>query len=327
MGAEIQDQPENHIKMMMIQDLLVAEKDFLKRFQATGEMMKMKNLLLEMRKHQYANRYGDYIKIAPLWYRTNIGLGWPGREVKTRAKYWKYFAKKLQAEANLHESEMRRVYIYGHINQRATAAVRYACSDLGISYSHAVWSIYGYSNINSRAYQNLEEIRKDGTYGNLAKILFFDKAELHKIFSQADSEVDILALEQKIQEEIDTWFHCTEPDDPDTWTPTIACLEVARNERERLRQEAGNDQERQTQLGLVARQGEQIQPNIGKRRAPEREVSTIRNIQMRAARRALQAERDQVTDKLIRLNAEAIRSGLDYFSDDWTFSIDDSELE
>lgn len=328
MAAETQDQREKHVKTLMIQDVLIAEKDFLQKFQATGNMTKMKNLLLEMRIHQYAHRYADYLKIGPLWCRFDTRPEWPERNVKI-PKFWETMAKRLQDEAHLDEGEIRRGCNYGHVKQEATAAILYACADLGISYDLAAWSISEYDDINSKACQSLENLQKDRSYSKLAKVLFFDRKEVHRIFSEASAEIVIHTLEQAIQAEIDTWFHCAEPDDPETWTPTIACLDVARKERERLRQEAkkhqADDDAMQAQLGLAPRRwSEPNQPNIGKRRAPEHEVSAIGMMQMRAIKWELRAELNRVADNLIRLDSAAWRSGLNEFSAYWDSSDDDS---
>lgn len=301
MATKTQDQQEEkNIKTAMIRDRLTGEIEYLKKYQGSNCLILLQNALLSLRRSQYVNRYGDYLKLIPICIRVVPYKAPPhGHQDFTIGEYWEHAAKTLQAEDEVHEREMRRGYIYGHIRQRGIVSLMHACSSLGISHELALWSIMEFGADISPLYQNLGlgDLRKNGEYSTLAKILYHDQVELDKVSSEEDSETGIIALENLIQEEIDTWFHCIVPDDPETWVPTTALLEVARKERERRFQE-------HAQIRQAARKSGPNQANIGKPRVSDLQVSTRREAQIRAAIQELATERAFLLTRLDEIGQE-----------------------
>lgn len=89
------------------------------------------------------------------------------------------------------------------------------------------------------------------------------------MFSELRSGIDLAALEAIMQGEIDTWFICPVPNDPNQSYPTVALLEVTSNEWERLKQP--NEKQANIQKGKreseekAAQRGESSQINHQKK--------------------------------------------------------------
>lgn len=238
MTAETQDQRKKCAMMIRSQEILMQGEDFLDPFQISDSEFEFQNELFKLRKTQYLARYVDSNKIDPpriQRYPSNTMFG--DSQSVPESDFWTDFACELSTEDWRYKIGIREGYSVDTHRRTVTSGVVYSCAELGISDELAIQSILKYELKNWQIYNDLDDLRKDGKHGTLAKILYFDKAELNMVFSEFKFEKEIAAFEKIIQGEIDTWFHCIDPDDPETWMPTEAFLKVARNERERRKEQ------------------------------------------------------------------------------------------
>ena len=97
-----------------------------------------------------------------------------------------------------------------------------ACTALGISKELALWSIQECGKRNGEFHCELDDLKREGGYSQLARVLYADRNDLDSTFSFLESETDLARLKEIIQGQIDDWFEDTElnPENPNTWVPS-----------------------------------------------------------------------------------------------------------
>ncbi|KAL9101816.1 MAG: hypothetical protein Q9163_002963 [Psora crenata] len=227
LNAETTKEREISLRLVIVEEKLVQEKDFLKPLDSQSE--ELQDHLLKLRELEYFMRYGDYIQIIPtrirLYTSKNKTENW---ELLLGQNYWSNIAKELDAEEEGRQAtRFRTGSILDHPNLRVTYAVSRACQELGISEEMVVRSIMEYGRRNNFVHLNLADLRKEGDFHLLAKILYTDREGLSLIFSEVTSETDLARLRDIIQNEIDTWFNTSvNPGLPTTWCPTEALIQA-----------------------------------------------------------------------------------------------------
>lgn len=222
--AETTEQREYHAMMVMAEERLIQDKGFLQPLKST-QRAELEDELLQLRELQYLVRYGDYMKIIPTRIRLDASKqksrNW---QLISGSNYWSRISTTLESEEAARKEAVRVGSDLSKLKRPTTAAVYVACADLGISEELAVWSIHEYGTRNRAAHRNLEDLKKEGEFHLLARILCADREELSSTFSMIKSKTDIRLLRAIIQSEIDTWFDYTSdfPNHPATWVPSAA---------------------------------------------------------------------------------------------------------
>lgn len=99
------------------------------------------------------------------------------------------------------------------------AAVYNASRSLGISEQVAVWSIIEYGLRNEKVYRDLEALRAEGDFQQLANVFSADIEDLDLVFSEFRTDTNKECLKSVITTEIQRWFRVRRMDDPKTWIP------------------------------------------------------------------------------------------------------------
>ncbi len=148
--------------------------------------------------------------------------------------YWSDIAQTLKIEEETQQEIILKGSVLDPIKLDITIAISAACSDLGISKERVVWSIMEYGACNLQVHRDLVDLREEGKFPLLAKILCADRNELSSTFSEFKSETDLSFLRTIIQTEIDTWFDTSDnPDHPDEWIPTTALRQFRKDALEK----------------------------------------------------------------------------------------------
>ncbi len=218
LNAETHEERERCITMVMAKERLIQDNRFLRplRFEQSAEL---EDQLLRLRELQYYVRYGDYLKIIPTRLRLHASKdkleNW---QLLSGKKYWSGIAHNLKVEEETRQEILRKGSVLDPVRLDTTIAISTACSDLGISKELTVWSIMEYGARNLQVPRDLVDLRKEGQFPLLAKILCADRDDLSSTFSELRSETDLSSLRTIIQTEIDTWLDTSDnPDHPDEW--------------------------------------------------------------------------------------------------------------
>ena len=240
--AETTEERERCVVMIVTEERLIQEKRFLRPIRS-AQSMEMEEQLLELRELQYCARYGDYMKIIPSRLRHTASTkklkNW---QFLCSNSYWSDIALNLKDEQESLQELIRKGSVLDPVKRDIIIAVSAACSDIGISKELAVWSIIEYGFRNQQVHRDLEDLRENGKFPLLAKILYTDREELNLTFSEFKSETDVAFLRYIIQSQIDTWFDTSpNPDYPDEWEPT----EALRRVRSKARKDANKPSKEQ----------------------------------------------------------------------------------
>lgn len=196
----------------------------------------MEDQLLKLRELQYHVRYGDHLKTIP----TRLPIHASKNKLENSRllsgnNYWFDIAENLKVEQATKEEAIRKGSVLDDYELDTTVAVITACWDLGISKELAVWSIMEYGDRNLQVHRDLLDLRSEGKFPLLAKILCADRNDLDSTFSELKSETDLSSLRTIIQTEIDTWFDTSDnPDHPDEWIPTTALRQFRKDALDRV---------------------------------------------------------------------------------------------
>lgn len=103
-----------------------------------------------------------------------------------------------------HAAKSRRATESLDLDTRVSVSM--ACRDLGISEDLAVWSIIEYGERNQTFHGDLDSLKADGDFRQLALVLYTDLEDIDCVFSKIQSETDKHVLKSFIYDEIDRWF-------------------------------------------------------------------------------------------------------------------------
>ncbi len=235
MTVETDEERVTYAERITVQEHLILKKDFLRPLPRPQHVIEMEQEILKLRQIEYFARYGDYL---PTRIRAHASkTRFEGSNLLTDGRYWTDIAAKIKHEDQLLEEQRRVGNTQGPVDGRYHLAISYACHSLGISKELVLWSVKEYGESNAGVHRDLEDLRKAGRAQDLAKILFTDREELSLTFSVIKSKVDIDALREIIQGEIDKWFDCDDPDDPYSWWASEALRDVRKQEKLRLEQQ------------------------------------------------------------------------------------------
>lgn len=138
-------------------------------------------------------------------------------------------------------------------------SVAMACRDLGILEDLAVWSIVEYGERNRKFHRDLDSLKANGDFCQLALVLYTDLEEIDCVFSELRSKTDKHALKSFICDEIDKWFdNSFDPEDVNAWIAKpelIAAYKEAKATRDtstKAEKKAANISENQRRSGKKA---------------------------------------------------------------------------
>ncbi len=233
--AESPEERERCTTMVMAEERLIQEKHFLRPLK-NNQGVEMEDQLLKLRELQYYVQYGNDPKTIPtrlpIHARKNKLENW---ELLLGNNYWSDIAENLKVEEATKQAAILKGSVLDDYELDTTVAVSTACWDVGISKELAVWSIMEYGNRNLQVHRDLLDMRSDGKFPLLAKILCADRNDLDSTFSELTSETDLSSLRTIIQTKRDTWFDTSDnPDHPDEWIPTTALRHIRKDALERL---------------------------------------------------------------------------------------------
>jgi len=315
--AETTEQRENHAMMIMAEERLIQDKEFLQPLKS-AQRAEMENQLLQLREVEYLVRYGDYMKIIPTRLRLHASQhkleNW---HLISGNTYWSRIAVNLELEEKARKKAVR---VGGKVTMPTTGAVYVACADLGISEDRAIWSILEYGTRNRSVHRDLNELKREGEFPLLASILCADRNELSSTFSLIKSETDITHLKTIIQSEIDTWFDYASkyPNHPATWAPSKALrhfyddgVEKAKNPskdeikqanitRSQRQSEEKAARQKEASMGTSSLAGKKRIASTEEPRGSERE----RQERTRQQRFRLLAKKCKLEDEMGRINRE-----------------------
>ena len=234
LNAETHEERERCVTMVMAEERLIQDKRFLRPLKSE-QSAELEDQLLRLRELQYYVRYGDYLKIIPTRLKLHASKdkleNW---QLLSGNNYWSDIAQNLKIEEETQQEIIRKGSVLDPVRLDTTIAISTACSDLGISKELAVWSIMEYGARNLQVHRDLVDLRKEGKFPLLAKILCADRNELSSTFSEFKSETNLSFLRTIIQTEIDTWFDTSDnPDHPDEWVPTTALRQFRKDALEK----------------------------------------------------------------------------------------------
>lgn len=237
LNTEAVEKRDHHVIMIIAEERLMQEKEFLRPFKSASTI-EMGDQLLQLREFQYIARYGDYMKIIPNRLKIHASnTKFEDWELISGSVYWSKIADQLEEE----EKKRKEATSKG-LFQVTSAPVAYAifkaCYDLGISDDLAIWAIKEYAARNRGAHRDLIDLKKEGQYSLLAMILCADRNELFSTFSCIGSETDLTHLQNIIQGEIDTMFEDTveNPTNPSVWVPSPALRQIHRDAMQKAKQ-------------------------------------------------------------------------------------------
>lgn len=255
--AETAAERESHARMIMTEEKLIQEQNFLRPLKSAEEA-EMEDQMLQLREFQYYARYGNYMKIIPNRLRlkaSNKKLeNW---QLISENHYWTSIAAKIEEEEKS-RSEAVLKGIVQSLRQPTIAAVYGACTDLGISDKMAIWAIKEYGARNRGVHRDLNDYKKKGQFPLLASILWADRNELFSTFSSIRSETDLNHLQAIIQSEIDVCFEdaAKYPDHPDAWIPSLALRQIHDDAAHKAKQPS-KEETKQSNIAKAQRKSEE----------------------------------------------------------------------
>ena len=236
--AKTAEEREKHALMVMAYERMIGERRFLQPLKS-ADTAKLEDELLQLRELQYVNRYGDYMKIIPTRLRLRASQqkleNW---EAISGGNYWSDIALTISAEAETRAEAVRKGLELSKVNSPTTGAVYAACTDLNMSKELALWSINEYGMRNKEVHRDLEELKREGNFPQLASILCADRNDLSSTFSSIKSETDIRFLREIIQTEIDDCFEDTSenPNLPTAWVPSPKLRQIHKDAAAKAKQ-------------------------------------------------------------------------------------------
>lgn len=214
------EEKKSGVTAVRVYEKLIEQNAFL-WVQRVSQNLQLETNLLELREFQYFARYGDYMKILPMRLRQHACERKTGDwELLSGKHYWSDIAVSLKNEdATLKNIRFNDSTARETADYRTHAAVCNASRSLGISEEVALWSIIEYGLRNGKVHRDLEALRAEGDFQQLANVFSADIEDLDLVFSESRSDTDKERLKSVITTEIQRWFRVRNMDDPRTWIP------------------------------------------------------------------------------------------------------------
>lgn len=154
--------------------------------QRFSQNLELETNLLQLWEIQYLARYSDYMRIIPTRLRQHASetktSDW---ELISGKHYWSDIASKLTAEdKNQRNIRLFDSEAYKAADYRTHAAVYNASRALGISEDLTIWSIIQYGLRNEKAHRELEALRAEGDFQQLAQVYSADLEDVDLVFSE-----------------------------------------------------------------------------------------------------------------------------------------------
>lgn len=214
------DEKKSGVIAVRVYERLIEQNAFLWE-QRVSHNLELEKNLLQLREFQYFARYGHYMKIIPTRLRHHAcDVKTSDWELLSGKHFWSDVASNLKTEdENLRKIRFNDSKAREAADYRTHAAVCNAARSLGISEDVALWSIIEYGQRNEKVHRDLEALRAEGDFQQLAKVLSADIEDIDLVFSELRSDTDKERLKSVITTEIQRWFRVRSMDDPRTWIP------------------------------------------------------------------------------------------------------------
>ncbi|KAL8907655.1 MAG: hypothetical protein Q9171_005771 [Xanthocarpia ochracea] len=182
------------------------------------EVVELQKLILELRKMEYIDRYGDYLKD---WAAKTQRI--PGWELIRSTRWWSNIANDLKDEdeaRNKFWAEQGGPFntMPGCPSHKAIVTV---CEDLNIDEDLILLCVK-----NEPVHRSIDELILTGNFPLLRKTLLADQKDLLCTFGNVRPQDGLSKVSKVIQLTIEKYFIMHDPEVDDTWGPSAALIAV-----------------------------------------------------------------------------------------------------